>query len=192
MPGLNPRDQRFIDEYLIDLDPQRAALAAGYAKTTARSKAYQWVSDSKHKPHVYEAIERAKTERANRTGITADRVLIELGKLGFANLADYFHLTPHGEPVIDLTQATRDQLAALTEIQVDDFVDGRGENTRDVKRVRIRMADKKAALDLLAKHLGLYAPDRLDVRHAGTVNLEKLTDEQLRELVNAAPADTSD
>jgi phage terminase small subunit len=36
---LDAREQRFVDEYLIDLDPRRAALAAGYSATMARTKA---------------------------------------------------------------------------------------------------------------------------------------------------------
>ena len=58
--------------------------------------------------------------------------------------------------MIDLSTATRDQLAALTEITVEDYTDGRAEDAREVKRVRIKMADKRAALELLGRHLGLW------------------------------------
>ncbi|TXK94584.1 hypothetical protein BMR07_13425 [Methylococcaceae bacterium CS1] len=40
MKKLTKRDSRFIDEYLIDLDVERAAIEAGYSPTTAASKAY--------------------------------------------------------------------------------------------------------------------------------------------------------
>ena len=57
---LNDKERVFVDEYLVDTDPKRAALAAGYSATMAASKAYQWVSNSKVKPHVYAAIQRAR------------------------------------------------------------------------------------------------------------------------------------
>lgn len=74
-PRLNARDKRFVDEYIIDLDPQRAAVAAGYSATVARTKAYLWVSNSKTKPLVYEAVQKAMEKRSERTKITADMVL---------------------------------------------------------------------------------------------------------------------
>jgi phage terminase small subunit len=39
---------------------------------------------------------------------------------------------------------------------VDDFVDGRGEDARDVRRVRFKLADKRSALVNLARHLSLF------------------------------------
>jgi phage terminase small subunit len=38
------------EEYLIDLDVERAALTAGHSNSMARSKAYQWVRNGKIKP----------------------------------------------------------------------------------------------------------------------------------------------
>ncbi len=77
---LDAKERRFVSEYLIDLDPKRAAIEAGYSATVAASKAYQWVSNSKVKPHVYEAIQKAMNSRSKRTEITADNVLRELAR----------------------------------------------------------------------------------------------------------------
>ena len=155
--NLTPRQAAFVREYLLDLNATQAAIRAGYSPKAARVTGPETLS----KPAVATAIERAMAKRAERTEVTAERVLAELAKLAFANLGDYFNLTGNGDPFIDLTAATRDQLAALTEIQVDDFTDGRGEDARDVKRVRVKMADKKAALELLGKHLGMFT-ERVD------------------------------
>src|SRR6185437_4045552 len=59
-----------------------------YSETMAASKAYQWVSNGKVKPHVYAAVEAAQAGRAKRVEITQDRVLEELAKIGFTDLAD--------------------------------------------------------------------------------------------------------
>lgn len=75
MRNLDAREKVFVDEYLTDLDPKRAAIAAGYSPSMANSKAYQWVSDGKTKPHVYEAIQQRMADREKRTEITQDMVL---------------------------------------------------------------------------------------------------------------------
>lgn len=72
---LTPRDEVFRDEYLIDLNPYRAAKAAGYAETTARIRSYGWVKNPEEKPELYRQIKEAMKDRSERTGITADKVL---------------------------------------------------------------------------------------------------------------------
>ena len=69
---------------------------------------------------------------------------------------------PDGDPVLDWSRLTRAQTAALVEVTVDDFKDGRGEDARDVRRVLFKLADKRAALVDLGKYLGLFK-DRLEI-----------------------------
>jgi hypothetical protein len=84
-PALTAKQQRFVDEYLIDLNATQAAIRAGYSEKTA----YSIGNENLSKPEIAKAIEGAQTARAKRTEITADRVLTELGKLGFSNMQDY-------------------------------------------------------------------------------------------------------
>jgi hypothetical protein len=48
------------------------------------------------------------------------------------------------------------QTAALAEVTVGQFMDGRGEDAREVRRVRFRLASKIDAIELLGKHHKLY------------------------------------
>ena len=153
---LDAREKRFVEEYLIDLDVERSALAAGYAASTARTKAFMWVSNGKQKPHVYDAIKKAMEKRSKRTEITAEAVLAELGKIGFANMLDYVRIGSDGDPFIDLSELTREQAAAISEATVEDFTDGRGEDSRNVRKVKIKLSDKKSALETIGKHLGMF------------------------------------
>ena len=93
--------------------------------------------------------------RSERTLITADRVLTELGKIGFANMADYMKAEPDGDPYLDFSALTGDQAAALQEVTVEDFKDGLGEKSRDLRRVKFKLANKRAALVDLGRHLGM-------------------------------------
>jgi len=77
---LTNKESLFVAEYLIDMDVERAALAAGFSKTMARTKAYQWVSNGKKKPHVYEAIKKALLRQEIRIERSADEVITRLWK----------------------------------------------------------------------------------------------------------------
>ena len=149
---MSPKQARFIDEYLVDLNAAQAAIRAGYSARTARSIGQENLT----KPEIAAAIEAAQRSQSVRTGITADMVIAELAKIGFANMADYMKTTPGGNPYLDFASLTRDQAAALQEVTVEDYVDGRGDDARDVKRVKFRLGDKRAALVDLGRHLGMF------------------------------------
>jgi phage terminase small subunit len=82
---LDARERRFVDEYLVSLDVARAALAAGYSLSMAKTKAFKWVSESTSKPHVYAAIAEAKAKRAEKVQITAEDVLRRYWAIATAN-----------------------------------------------------------------------------------------------------------
>jgi phage terminase small subunit len=149
---LTSKQTRFVAEYLTDLNATQAAIRAGYSAKTAQEQGSRLLSNVM----VAAAIEVAQEARAQRTEITADRVLTELAKLGFANMADYMRASPGGDPYLDFSELTRDQAAALQEITVEDFKDGRGDEARDVRRVKFKLADKQAALVALGRHLGIF------------------------------------
>ena len=71
MAKLTPKQQRFVDEYLIDLNATQSAIRAGYSPKTARQIGEQNLS----KLDIQMAIEQAKAERSERTKITQDDVL---------------------------------------------------------------------------------------------------------------------
>lgn len=49
---LNPKQQLFVDEYIIDFNATRAAKAAGYSESTAAEMGYE----NLRKPHIDKAI----------------------------------------------------------------------------------------------------------------------------------------
>ena len=155
---LSPKQERFVQEYLIDLNAAQAAIRAGYAAKTARVIGHENLK----KPDIAAAIEKARAERAERAKLTVDMVVDELRKIAFASMGDYMKSTPEGDPYLDFSTLTADQKAALAEVTVEDFVDGRGKDARAVKRVKCKLHDKQAALVSLGRHLGLFDPKKLE------------------------------
>lgn len=91
-----------------------------------------------------------------RIELTGDMVIEEMRKIGFANMQDYMSSTSEGDPFLDFSTLTREQAAALQEVTVEDYTEGRGEDARDIKRVRFKLADKRAALSDLGRHFKLW------------------------------------
>ena len=81
---MNPRQQHFVQEYLIDPNATQAAIRAGYSKKTARSIGQENLT----KPDIAAAIEKAQAERGARAELTADMVVRELKKHGFVDARD--------------------------------------------------------------------------------------------------------
>lgn len=166
MSGLTGKQRRFVAEYGVDLNATRAAIRAGYSEKTA----YSIGQENLKKPEIAKAIENAERERLQRIGVRAEKVLEELARLGFSNMLDYLNISRDGDPYVDLSEMTREQAAALSEVTVEDFMDGRGEDAREVRRVKFKLADKKSALELLGKHLKLFA-EKLEVGGEVTVKV---------------------
>jgi len=118
-------------------------------------------------------ISRRVGRVAEKHDITLDRIVRELALLGFSNMADYMKAGANGDPYLDFAALSRDQTAALHEVTVEDFVDGRGEDAREVKRVKFKLYDKRAALVDLGKHLGMFSENvRVVGADGGPVSIE--------------------
>src|SRR5271169_4020449 len=109
------------------------------------------------KAKVQTAVKETMQARSKRTGITADRVVRELAELAFSNMSDFIEVHADGSVHIDLLRATRDRAAAIHEVVVRRSAEGSGNEGGSVKLTQIKLCDKVKALDMLARHLGMYA-----------------------------------
>lgn len=157
---LSPRRQRFVDEYMIDLCQSKAAARAGYSDKTARAQASLIMRD----PIVQAAVRKRMQERVLATHINADRVVLELAKLAFANMADFVQKSENGDILFDFSTVTDDHLAAITELTVEEYADPTGK--RQVTRTRFKLADKRAALVDLGRHIGMFK-ERVELTGSG-------------------------
>lgn len=147
MARLTAKQKRFIEEYLIDLNATQAAIRAGYSPDTAKSIG----SENLTKPDIRARIDQAMAERSKRTGVNADRVVMELAKVAFVNAADVINT----EDATLKEYALPEDTAAIQSVKVKTF----GED--GIER-EIKMADKLKALELLGRHMGMFK-DRVEV-----------------------------
>lgn len=145
--ALTKKQKVFVEEYLIDLNATQAAIRAGYSPDTAEQIGYQLLQ----KTSVSNEISKAMAERSRRTGINQDRVLQELAKIGFAKITDVVDT----ETAKIKPGASDDDLACIQSIKIRPNEWG---TEREVK-----LCDKKSALELLGRHLGMWN-DKLDIK----------------------------
>lgn len=149
---LSEQRQRFVDEYLIDLNGTQAAIRAGYSPKTAQEQSSRLLSNVM----VQEAISKAMAERSKRTGVNQDRVVLELAKLAFVKMTDI--VDSNGKIRED---ATDDDLSCIESVK---YKHSDTDTGYSVER-EVKIASKMKALELLGKHLGMWN-DKLDVNVA--------------------------
>ncbi|MFD1407534.1 terminase small subunit [Kroppenstedtia eburnea] len=84
MAKLTSKQQRFVEEYLVDLNATQAAIRAGYSQRNAGKIGHELLGKEK----IAEAIDRAKAERSERTEVSQDMVVKQLAKIAFADIKD--------------------------------------------------------------------------------------------------------
>jgi len=144
MAKLTPKQARFIEEYLIDLNATQAAIRAGYKETTA----YAIGAENLKKPQIAAKIAAEMAARSRRTEITQDRVLTELAKIGFADISDFVAVEGVGGFLQVRVKPTADvppeKLGAVAAIKNGAY------------GIEIKLNDKVKALELLGRHLGMF------------------------------------
>lgn len=149
MAKLSEKQQRFVDEYLIDLNATQAAIRAGYSVKTAQEQGSQNLS----KLMVQQEISKAMAERSRRTGVNQDRVVLELAKIAFVKMTD---IVDDQGKIRDT--ALEDDLACIESVK---YKRSESETGSSVER-EVKISPKLKALELLGKHLGMWN-DKLDV-----------------------------
>lgn len=143
MAKLTPKQERFVDEYLVDLNATAAARRAGYSEKTAEAIGYE----NLRKPQIMAAIQERQGELQGKLEITRETVLQELAAVAFANGTDFVTINRGGNLVVKATdQVPKEKLPAVAGIKY--AANGLG--------VEIKLHDKVRALELLGKHLGIF------------------------------------
>ena len=149
---LTIKQELFIAEYMKDFNASKAAQRAGYSKKTAHVIG----PENLLKPVIKSRIEEKKKALVKKIDISAEAVLQEIGKIAMANSQDYFDEA--GE-LIFIHELTREQAAAISDIEMEQTINALGEVTTKRKHKRW---NKDKSLDMLAKYHNLYSGENSD------------------------------
>ncbi len=161
---LNARQQKFCDEYLIDLNATQAAIRAGYTSKYANTNANKLLQNTT----IAEYIAKRQAAREKRTEITQDMVLREIANIAFANAADYVQVIEKdataeidGKIIAILdNEGNRVKYKTVEPVLTAELSKEQQKALSIIKRGRdgfeVRPYDKLKALELLGKHLGMF------------------------------------
>ena len=162
MANLTPKQQRFVEEYLIDLNATQAAIRAGYSEKTAKSIGQENLT----KPDIQKAIEEAQNKRQEQTQIDAAYVLKRLVEIDQMDVLDIMDDDGNVKPLRDWPKIWRQYISNIETISMDD-----GEGWLK----KIKWPDKVKNLELLGKHVSVGAfKDK--VEHSGKLEIQSLSD----------------
>lgn len=149
MTKLTAKQQRFVEEYLVDLNATQAAMRAGYSEKTA----HRIGAENMQKPAITEAIQQRMGERSERTQLTADDVVLQLARMGMADVRKLF--TTQGE-LKAVHELDDDTAAAIQSIEVvTKHIPMPGDEPAEVEYLhKIKLVDKIKPLELIGKHMG--------------------------------------
>ena len=165
MANLTPKQQRFVEEYLIDLNATQAYIRAGYAvknDETASVMASRLLGNDK----VQTTIQEALKARQERTKIDADYVLKRLVEIDQMDVLDIMDDDGNVKPLRDWPKIWRQYISNIETISMDD-----GEGWLK----KIKWPDKVKNLELLGRHVSVGAfKDK--VEHSGKLEIQSLSD----------------
>jgi len=128
-----------------------------------------------------QSIEYAATQRAiERLALTKEAMAREYVPLVSSSMRHYV-VNVGTQVAFDFSQVTDEQWKAVKSLQVEEYVDGKGENAREVRRVKLWLHDKVDPGTLIAKLFNWILPPPRDSGPSEEERLRKLTPEQRAE-----------
>lgn len=179
---LTPKQQRFVEEYLKDLNGTQAAIRAGYSRKTANEQAARLLA----KASVATAVTVGKLQQNDRIQVEADQVREQNAYLALADPIDV--LDEHGQ-LLPLRQMPRRIRCAIRSIELMRRNVTAGDGQTDLT-YKIQFWDKSKAIELEYKYFGMLV-DRHEVsgpngRPLQLGDLQKMSDEELDARLEAA------
>ena len=170
---LTPNQERFVQEYVIDLNATQAAIMAGYSEKGATVRGSELLANRK----VAAAVAGKQAAIAQRLDVTAERVYREYARIVFADPRNLMTWGPDGVRLRPSEELTEDEAAAVAEVSETTSKDG--------GTIRLKMHSKQPALHDLATILGMLKDKERDGDTFNTLNVfGDLTTDELRRLAS--------
>ena len=146
MANLTAKQQRFCDEYLIDLNATQAAIRAGYSKKTAAVIA----TENLRKPNIAEYIEKRMAEKEAELIADQNEVMKYLTSVMRREMTESVVVTLSEEE----TKFVEDEQGTMRKQTIKKEVP-------QIVEIPARLSDSNKAAELLGKAHGLYT-DRIE------------------------------
>lgn len=155
---LSHREHLFADHFLICGEGRQSAITAGYAEHTARVTASKLLK----KPHIAAYIEARKEKIYDKLELTQERVMKEYARIALSDIRSFFNADGSLKAVHDLSDDAAAALSSVETDELDEYIDG---NKTQVGTTRkLKLWDKKGALDSICRIKGWNAPEEVNLK----------------------------
>ena len=154
---LTPKQEKFVDEYLKDLNATKAAIRAGYSRRSANNIG----PGNLLKPIIQQAIQERRDELKASTQMDQEWVLERYKRLIEYHIDDFYDDEGNLRP---LSEIPKDALYAICGFKNAKHSEIIKYKTGTVKKVnsllqKFKMPNKKDVLDSIGKYLGMFEKD---------------------------------
>ena len=153
-PLTNPRHEAFVQALLRGEPATQAYALAGFKPNRANAARLTTNDDITARLAHLKSLVTAQV--IAETAIAVADVVEELAKLGFSNMKRYAHI----RSAADIAELPEEYAAAVQELTIEEYMEGRGDDARRVKKVRIKLHGKESPLVNIGKHLGMFERDK--------------------------------
>lgn len=170
---ITPKQQRFLLEYVKDLDAAAAARRAGMERGTANL--------TLRKPHIQEILRDMLREKARVAKLDAAGVLRHAVDMLRADIADVIDDNGNYKPLSEWPLIWRQMLSSC---EIQTIHNAKGEDIGAISRMRF--ADRVKVLELVGRHIDVRAFARegseAPVHNTLNLNIKSMPIEQLRQM----------
>lgn len=147
---LTPKQLRFVQEYLKDLNATQAAIRAGYSSRTAMQQGSRLLS----KAEVAQAVAERADRVTAKAEVTVERIVQEAAAIAFHDARKLFR---DDGTLKDPHELDDETAAAIAGLEVEELFEGRGKAREHVGRLhKVKRWEKTKALELLAKYRKMF------------------------------------
>lgn len=149
--NLTDKQQRFVQEYIIDWNATQACIRAGYSKKNADRIGPELLTH----PKVSEEIKKHSKKISAKAEIDAVWVLKRNAEMLEADIADIIDDDGSYKPIKEWPKIWRQMLQG---VDIKEVFDGFGKERQKVGEVvKIKFIDRLKALELIGKHVNVQA-----------------------------------
>jgi len=154
--GLTPKQQRFCEEYVKDMNGTQAVIRAGYSEKGAAVQSSGLLT----KINIQDQIAELAKDITIRNGITPQRILTELAMLGFSRIDDYVEIEEGGAIRIKRFDEIADnKIGAIRKIKDDRIIHEKADGSETVivhDKISLELHDKIRPLVKLGEYMKLF------------------------------------
>lgn len=156
--ALTAKQQRFVAEYLVDLNATEAAKRCGYSAKTAKQQGSRLLTNA----DIAAAVAAGTARQLEKTELTAEMVKERLRLLAFQDIRKLFDEAGNLRPIHQLGDDAAAMVAGLEVIKKNAAA---GDGVIDTVH-KVKVVDAVKPLEMLAKHFGLLVEK---VEHSGGI-----------------------